>query len=237
VTGREQTGIDDTWPAFERRKPGWATDWQSSVELDKAMLAKRLHDNTGGLLVAAVMDVTWAERRLSEDSTAIRARLDRARATLDVVIELNRRMIEELRPTLLDNFGLVAALKWHLAETCKAADIVCEQQLPETTASFSPPAAIALFRIVQTLVAVMISHEAHSVLLRLSLDAQYVTLDMRCEGASKDFSRTGYTMLNALASVTARVNALGGDMQFEAPPRGVGITCRLPAGNALIFSP
>jgi signal transduction histidine kinase len=223
----------EAWPAVERRKPGWATDWQSTVERDKATLARSLHDNTGGLLVAAVMDITWVESRLPGAAKEIKERLVRARAALDVAIGLNRRMIEELRPTLLDNFGLIAALKWHLAEACKSANMLCEQHLPDPSPTFSPPAAIALFRIAQTLIAVMVSHHPHALMMRLAVDSTFVTLTMSCNGMPDDFTREDDTIADALASVTGRVKALGGDILFDAPLGAAIVTCRVPAGKAL----
>ena len=212
---------------------GWAIDWQSTVERDKASLARSLHDNTGGLLIAAVMDITWAESHLHGAATEVRERLVRARAALEVAVDLNRRMIEDLRPTLLDNFGLITALKWHFAETCKSANIVCEQHLPEPGPDFSPPAAIALYRVAQTLIAVMVSRQAKAVTMELTVDREFVTFNMGCDGLPSNFTREDDTITHALASVTGRLKALGGDMQFDAPLGGAAITCRVPADKAL----
>jgi len=228
-----ESATGGVWPAVERRKPGWATDWQSTVEREKASLAGSLHDNTGGLLVAAVMDITWAESHLHDAAIEVKERLVRARAALDVAIDLNRRMIEDLRPTLLDNFGLITALKWHFAEACKSANIVCEQHLPEPSPDFSPPAAIALYRVAQTLLAVMVSRQAPSVTMKLTVDPEFVTFNVRCDGMPTNFTREDDTITDALASVTGRVKALGGDMQFDAPLGGAVITCRVPANKAL----
>jgi len=233
VNEYEKRVTGDRWPAVERRKPGWAADWQSTVERDKQTLARSLHDNTGGLLVAAVMDITWAESHLTTDAEGVKARLVRARAALDVAIGLNRRMIEDLRPTLLDNFGLIAALKWHFSEACKAANIICEQHLPDSSPKFSAAAAIALYRIAQTLIDLMVSQHAHALMMGLTVDREFVTLNMSCDGIPEHFTRDDDTTIDALASVTGRVKALGGDMQFDSPLGGAAVTCRLPAEKAL----
>jgi signal transduction histidine kinase len=221
------------WLGVERRKSAWAVDWQSTVERDKETLARTLHDNTGGLLVAAVMDITWAENNLQFDASQAKERLRRARAALDVAIDLNRRMIEDLRPTLLDNLGLIAALKWHFSEACKTANVVCEQYFPESSPTFSPPAAIALYRIAQTLTAAMVSHQPHSVIMELAVAREFVTLTMSCDGMPNAFSRDDDTVTDALASVTGRIQALGGNMQFDSSQRGAVINCRLPSDKAL----
>jgi signal transduction histidine kinase len=233
VTEEVKWVTGEVWPAVERRKPGWATDWQSTVERDKEMLARSLHDNTGGLLVAAVMDITWAESHLPPGTTGIQDRLRRARAALGAAIDLNRRMIEDLRPTLLENFGLIAALKWHFAEACKSSNIECEQHLPDPGPEFSAAAAIAIYRIAQTLFALMVSHQARAVTMGLIVGGECVTFNMSCTGMPATFTREDDATTDALASVTGRVKALGGDMQFDSPRGAVAIRCRLPADKAL----
>jgi signal transduction histidine kinase len=233
VTESANPAVDKQWPTVERRKQVGVIDWQSTVERDKATLARSLHDNTGGLLVAAVMDIVWAQIHLPDAAMEVKERLVRARAALEVAIDLNRRMIEDLHPTLLDNFGLIAALKWHFAEACKSANMSCDQHLPDPSPSFSPPAAIALYRIAQTLIAVMVSHHAQAVRMDLNVASEFVTLTMRCDGMPDNFTREDDTTIDALASVTGRVKALGGDMQVDAPQGATVIACRIPTNKAL----
>jgi protein-histidine pros-kinase len=65
---------------------------------------------------------------------------------LDEGINLKRRVVEELRPTLLDNMGLIAALRWQLDESCRRAGLKCAERFPDTEPSFSRAGAISLFR-------------------------------------------------------------------------------------------
>ena len=79
---------------------------QASVEIQKALLARELHDNLGGLVLAAVMDVAWAEEHSSSLTTRARGTLARAREALRSALDINRRIIEELRPRLrLQNYA------------------------------------------------------------------------------------------------------------------------------------
>ena len=92
-------------------------------EEEKAKLARDIHDELGGILVSAKMDVAWVEKRLRERDPDAAAKLDRTLQTLDAGVETKRRIIEELRPTLLDNLGLPAALDWQVHEICDRAGI------------------------------------------------------------------------------------------------------------------
>ena len=236
MSTKSNSASGDEWPAIERRKPGWAVDWQSTVEREKAEMARNLHDNTGGLLVAAVMDIAWAEGRLRDASSDVKQRLARAHAALDGAIGLNRRMIEDLRPSLLDDLGLLPALKWHFGESCKAAEIACDLELPEPSPNFAPAAAIALYRIAQTVIALMVSHRVRAVRLKINVEDQFVALVISGDGTPDNFTRDDGFVVDALASVTGRARSLGGDMQFDAQVGRAVVTSRIPAGMALIGS-
>lgn len=225
----DQTKDGAAWSGEDRRKATWTTDWQSSVESDKAALARRLHDHSGGLLAAAIMDVAWSEMHLAPDATEVRAKLLRARAALDVAIDLNRRMIEELRPTLLDNFGLVAALRWHFTGACKAAGIECHQQYPEPSPGLSPRTAIALYRIAQTILALMVTHQSQQINVAVIVSVGCVALQLQGGGMPEDFTPHDETTEDALSSVSNRIQSLKGSMHFQQmPPGGVAFKFELP---------
>jgi signal transduction histidine kinase len=100
-------------------------------EEEKAKLARDIHDELGGILVSAKMDVESVQRGLAARDPSAAERLARAMAVLDSGVDVKRRIIEELRPTLLDNFGLPTALDWLVTEGCKRAGLDCNLDLPE----------------------------------------------------------------------------------------------------------
>jgi signal transduction histidine kinase len=225
----EQTEGGTPWSGEDRRRSN-PTDWQSSVERDKAALARSLHDHSGGQLAAAIMDVAWSEMHLPPEATAVRAKLQRARAALDVAIDLNRRMIEELRPTLLDNFGLAAALKWHFTGACKAAGIECHQEYPDPSPRLSARSAIALYRIAQTILALMVGHQSQQVNVALLVSGGCISLQLESSRTPHEFTSDDETTIDALSSVSSRIRSLGGSMALQRPPGGVAFKFELPAG-------
>jgi signal transduction histidine kinase len=102
-----------------------STHLQGVAEREKASLARELHDELGGLLVGARMDISWAEQHLAANEIDMKHRLNRVQQNLSAGIDLKRRIIEELRPTLLDNVGFIAALRWQFKETCARANLNC----------------------------------------------------------------------------------------------------------------
>ena len=87
-----------------------STHLQGVSEQEKSALSRELHDELGGLLVAARMDLSWLQQRLPTSDPAIEQRFRRIHESLSAGVDLKRRVVEELRPTLLDNMGLFAAL-------------------------------------------------------------------------------------------------------------------------------
>src|SRR5258707_10945897 len=120
---------------------------QTHAEREKADLARELHDELGGILTPAKMDLAWLQASLGSNPEYA-MRVARLSALIDQGIDLKRRVIEELHPSLLDHLGLATALQWYVDETCRAAGIECRVSIPEL-ARMSPDLEIALYRIVQ----------------------------------------------------------------------------------------
>jgi signal transduction histidine kinase len=89
-----QHSVADLTNALERS--------QSDIEREKAALVRMLHDDLGGLLVGAIMDIGWIFLQAGH-SEPVREKLARATGLLRAAIDLKRELIESLRPTLLDN--------------------------------------------------------------------------------------------------------------------------------------
>src|SRR5579864_3596745 len=89
---------------------------QALSEREKSELARKLHDELGGLLTAAKMDLSWLQSRL--EGAVIQDRLSQLGGVLDEAMDLKRRVVEELRPSLLDHFGLPTALRAYVESTC-----------------------------------------------------------------------------------------------------------------------
>src|SRR5580765_3218747 len=83
-----------------------STQLQSVAEKERAALSRELHDELGGLLVAARMDVCWLEDKAATSDADVQQHFQRVHDALEAGVELKRRVVENLRPSLLDNLGL-----------------------------------------------------------------------------------------------------------------------------------
>src|SRR6202044_2374369 len=124
--GRE---IDGLVEARTRELSALSSHLQSLAEKEKSELARTLHDELGGLLTAAKMDLSWLQSRV--DTPVHQERLAQLGSVLDEAMGLKRRVVEDLRPSLLDHFGLATALRAHVESACKKAGIQTDIRLPD----------------------------------------------------------------------------------------------------------
>lgn len=207
-----------------------STQLQSVAEAERAALSRELHDELGGLLVAARMDVSWLEQHLSSQDPAVQAHFRRVHQALQAGVDLKRRVVEELRPTLLDNLGLVPALRWLLAETCRRAQLSCSERYPEAL-DCNPEAAIAIFRIVQEALTNVLKH-ANAKRIGLELEHQGGALQIRVhdDGVGINVRQPGALgRSHGLAAMRHRAQALGGRCSVERGVEGgTEVRVRLP---------
>ena len=130
---------------------------QTHTEREKAALAREIHDALGGILTPAKMDLAWLETRLASDPQ-FGERIRRLSALIDQGIDFKRKIIEALRPSLLDHLGLASALSWYVDEACRDAHIEARLKISERLERLPPDLEIALYRLVQESVSNIVKH-------------------------------------------------------------------------------
>jgi signal transduction histidine kinase len=209
------------------------------MEHQKAVLARDLHDELGGLLVGAVMDLAWAEQHMSAPPAELKQKLVRARQTLAAAIDMKRKLIEELRPTLLDNVGLFAALRWHVQAACKrAGTTTCIIDVPEDERRFLPNVPIALFRIVQEALAVIVARKpVASAEFNVTVDRRALAILIRGDAAGEPSAeQAGINAdVHYLAAIQQRVASLKGEFHHNyIPAVGTRIAVRFPLEQTIL---
>jgi signal transduction histidine kinase len=216
-----------------------STHLQHVAEREKASLARELHDELGALLVGARMDISWAEQHLAAGDIDMKQRLSRVQKSLSAGIDLKRRIIEELRPTLLDNVGLVAALRWQFKETLARADLTCTEYFPDEEPKFTAEAGIALFRIAQEAFTNIAKHSgAKEVHVSLDIDEDTVVFRITDDGRGISDGSFSASDSHGLASMRHRVRALDGTFDVSSfPAGGTTLSVRIPVSKALRHAP
>jgi signal transduction histidine kinase len=206
---------------------------QHVQEEERARLSRGLHDELGGVLLAARMDVTWMQQHAAGADADVRKRLERLKQVLDQGIDLKRRVVEELRPTLLDSMGLLAALRWQSEETCRRADLRCNERYPDEEPRFNRAGAIALFRFVQEALANVAKHaKASEVDIALELTDREVVVTVRDNGVGAARADLNRPRSHGIAGLRHRIQVLGGSLDISSvPDRGTTVRARVPLAN------
>jgi len=221
--------------ARTRELTALSTHLQGVSEQEKSALSRELHDELGGLLVAARMDLSWLQQRLPTTDPSIEQRFRRIHDSLSAGVDLKRRVVEELRPTLLDNMGLFTALRWQFKETCRRTGLRCTETIPESELKFRPDAAIGVFRIAQEALTNILKHsEAKSADFFICIDRNTFTLRITDDGKGIPSSRLATSTSHGLVSMRHRIAGLGGTWDLGSPNSGgTVITARIPLARML----
>ena len=206
---------------------------QKVREDEKSKLARDIHDELGGILVSAKMDVAWVEERMKKKDSESSAKLERALQALDDGVQIKRRIIEELRPTLLDNLGLAAALDWQVHEICDRAGIACTVATPSDDSVIAPQVSIALYRILQEALTNIVKYaKAKKVNVDLGVTSDDVTLLIEDDGVGIPEDAQNNLLSHGIAGMRQRVRALHGEFAIARRPEGgTMIEVNIPLGK------
>ena len=196
---------------------------QSTTERDKSRLARDLHDELGGILTSAKIDIAWIEGHSKMADPEVLPRLKRLSETVDEAVHVKRRVVEDLRPSLLDHLGLGPALDWYVRETCNKAGLACNfKSLPDGE-QVSPELAIAIYRLVQEGLTNILKHaQATQVDITLERQRNGYRLKLADNGVGISDFRAD-SLSHGIAGMRQRARALGGRFALRTAP-GEGTT-------------
>lgn len=197
-------------------------------EDERARLARDLHDELGALLTSARLDAARIRARLGDTAPEAQERLAHLVQTLDTVVALKRRIIEDLRPSALAHLGLAITLDILAREFAEQTGLQIHCELVPT--SLVPAAELTIYRLVQEALNNVAKHAgARQVWITLQAGAgQPVLLSVRDDGRGFRPGATGSTS-HGLAGMRFRVEAEGGSLAIHsAPGQGTLIRATLP---------
>ncbi|MEZ5565284.1 MAG: CHASE3 domain-containing protein [Gammaproteobacteria bacterium] len=192
---------------------------QEVSEREKAELARNLHDELGGLLTAARMDISWLLGATATMDPEIHKKLEQVNDGLTESMDIKRRVVESLRPALLDHFGLPTALQNYFDESCKKAGLTCNTNIPEEMADLPQDLAIALFRVGQESLTNIIRHaKARNVHMSVESHGEIVRVIVVDDGVGMDLNSPTFRASHGITGMRHRVNALGGTFKLSSTP-------------------
>jgi PAS domain S-box-containing protein len=197
-------------------------------EQEKSRIARELHDELAQSLTALKMDANWVRANL-RDPVAAADKLTQMLELLDQAVAATRRIAADLRPLVLDDLGLVAALEWLAGAFTERHGVNCELDADETI-DLQEPHATALFRIVQeSLVNVGKHAGASQVRVRLARSGQGVVVSIEDDGAGFRVDDPRKSQSLGLVGLRERARLLRGSVTVASEPgHGTRVEARIP---------
>ncbi len=198
-----------------------AADLQFSTERERAAIARELHDELGSALVSIKFHLDGLRRRAASNEVLGPESFSQSLSVIAVSIATMRRLVERLRPSILNHLGLFAALRWQLAESCTASGLQGNAHIPEEEPDFSPDSAILLVRILSEAIERGLGPLHPKI---VDLDVRIVDfnfhMDIRHDSAD---ALTVAAREAVLAALNFRAQALGGLCTWEGGGRTGGV--------------
>lgn len=197
-------------------------------EDERKRIARELHDELGQRLSALKMDLADGANGLN--STHDELRRDRMLEMLDDTVAAVRRIAADLRPLMLDDLGLNAAVEWLARESARRLGIEVTVRLDEHEPPIDHRATTALYRMVQEALTNVARHaRATDVRIELRVQGQELVLTVQDNGRGFPPGATRKEGSFGLMGMRERAYLLGGELLVDNPPGGGGrITVRLP---------
>jgi len=223
----EQRMLDD-----ERKLKALSDRLLVVQEEERSRIARELHDDLGQSLTALKMDVIGLlEKTQQQPDSPIAARILR---TLDATVTSVQRISSELRPSILDDLGLAAAIESESRLFEERTGIECELSLA-SDAVIEPHCATAIYRIVQEALTNVARHSnASRVEIRLRQRSEELLLEVRDDGRGVTNDEVTDPLSLGLVGIRERADLAGGTVQFEGVAgRGTIVSVRIPVSKSV----
>ncbi len=203
-------------------------------EEERKSIARELHDQVGQALTALKLDLEWTRGQIPGGAPAeTRARLAAMDALLDQTLDTTQRISATLRPAILDDLGLPAALRWQAAEFTQRTGVACQTGLPDADPPLAPATALALFRILQEALTNVARHSgAKNVRVGLTREGSSAILTVADDGRGIPPEVLARQTSLGLMGMRERVLPFGGTLELSAEPGGgTTVVVRVPVGS------
>jgi PAS domain S-box-containing protein len=206
---------------------------QATREEERARISREIHDELGGALTGLKMGLTRLDKGLETlEPAELHERTKDMIQLLDQTVATVRRIASDLRPGILDDFGLAAAIEWQLQDFGKRSGLAYAYDVAgeEFELDIDANRTTALFRVFQeTLTNVARHAQAKSVSVRLELNPEVVRLEVRDDGLGISTANLANVRSLGLLGMRERVHLLNGELEIHgAPGQGTTVTVRMP---------
>lgn len=193
-----------------------ATHFQSVREEERTMIAQEIHDELGQVLTALKIQVSLLANKLNNDQEPLKQKINSLMDMIDASVESVQKISAKLRPGILDELGLIAAIEWQTEEFEKMTNIKCSIILPKEELILGKNKSTAIFRIFQEALTNIARHSLASKAKISLLNHQsniYLEIQDNGKGITQDQIRAFKSL--GIHGMEERAMVFGGQVYFE----------------------
>ncbi len=226
----ERKRAEEELEASRQQLRNFAHYLEAAQERERTRIAHELHDEMAQSLTALKMDLSWLRKELPPNWSSLSGKVESMSRLVDNAMERVKRIVAELRPSVLDDLGLAAALEWQAEEFQKRTNIPCQVSIIPKDIAVDPAMATALFRIAQEALTNIARHaNATKAEVKLRKRAGKLFLQVRDNG--KGISKDKLVAPDSLGLVGMRERVLPwkGELKIRGiKGKGTTVTAILP---------
>lgn len=196
-------------------------------EEERSNIAREIHDELGQQLTVLKMDISWLSKKIENPPEKVKERLDELISMVDNTVKSVRRISSELRPSMLDDLGLPAAIEWHAQEFGKRSGINVETDISTGDVKFPGKISITVFRVFQECLTNVARHaDATKINVNLAANKGFLSLSIKDNG--KGFITSGIEKKKTLGilGMKERIQIIKGEYVISSVP-GSGTTVQV----------
>lgn len=211
-----------------------ATHLEKVRETERTHIAREIHDELGQQLTGLKMDISWLNRRIKSEDAAIQAKIAETITLIDTTVKTVRRISTALRPSILDDLGLVAAMEWQSEDFEKRSEIHCSFNSNVTVAQVEPDVATGIFRIYQECLTNVLRHAAATkVTSFLQIKDHILVLNISDDGQGFLVSEIGHKKTLGILGMKERAFLMGGTYEISSSPgKGTSVIIIVPLNKS-----
>jgi PAS domain S-box-containing protein len=197
-------------------------------ELERQAISREIHDELGQGLTVLKYDAKWLDKRIGAKDEAIAAKLRDIGEIIDNTIKSVQRITSELRPRLLDELGLEAAIEWLVRDMLKRTAIVYNLKIETTLDGVSQTSATAIYRILQESLTNVVRHsEASRVTIRCMDEDGHIVLEVKDNGHGVTRKQLESPSSYGIMGMRERAGMCNGEVRFTGG-RGTKVRVNIP---------
>ncbi|MBX3255159.1 MAG: PAS domain S-box protein [Chitinophagaceae bacterium] len=229
------TNVTEQYLAEEKLKRSYdeireLTEYLQKVREEERMrISREIHDELGQLLTVLKIDISWISKRVPGNDIQVKKKISEALDMVDITVKTVRRIASELRPALLDDLGLRAAMLWHIREFENRSGVRTEAELTSEELFLSDERKTGLYRILQESLTNVARHaESKKVCIAMDVKDAGLTLTISDDGKGFDPAKREQKTLGLLG-MKERAQGMGGAYSiYSKPGEGTTVTVVLP---------